>query len=114
LTIEKPEYSRRENVRIGIYASDKAGNPVEADLTVSVVKESILFSAGENGINESGKKYSLAGIVPLNTDSPMYIPELEEHIISGVIRSKGTGEPLKKIDLSLSFVGKLHRISWQN
>ena len=106
LTIEKPEYSRRENVRIGIYASDKAGNPVEADLTVSVVKESILFSAGENGFKGSGKKYSLAGIVPLNTDDPMYIPELEEHIISGVIRSKGTGEPLKKIDLSLSFVGK--------
>jgi hypothetical protein len=109
LTIEKPEYSRRENVRIGIYASDRAGNPVNADLTVSAVKKGILNSDSENAFNGSGKKYSLAGIVPLNTDNPSYIPELEEHIISGIIRSKGTGEPLRKIDLSLSFVGKSAR-----
>jgi hypothetical protein len=109
VTIEKPEYSRRENVRIGIHASDMTGKPVEADLTVGVVKKGILSSNAENTFDGPFTKYSLDGIVPMNTDNPRYIPELEEHIISGIIRSKGTGEPLKKIDLSLSFVGKSAR-----
>ena len=109
LTIEKPEYSTRENVRIGIYASDKAGNPVEADLTVSVVKKGILNSGSETVFSGSGTKYSLVGTVPLSTDDPIYLPELEEHIISGIVRSRSTGEPMRKIDLSLSFVGKSAR-----
>lgn len=109
LTLEKPEYSKREKVRIGISATDKAGNPVVMDLTVSAVKKGILNSDRVDQFNSSSASPFIPGILNLNIDNPLYIPELEEHIVSGFIRSKGTDEPLKKTDLSLSFVGKSAR-----
>ena len=111
LSLEKPEYSKREKVRIGISATSKAGNPVVMDLTVSVVKNGILNSDKGDQFNSSSVSPYIPGTLNLNIDKPIYIPELEEHIISGFIRSKGTDEPLKKTDLSLSFVGKSDGIS---
>jgi hypothetical protein len=42
ITFQKPEYSKREKVKIEISAKDLAGNPVETDMSVSVTKSIVV------------------------------------------------------------------------
>lgn len=130
ILLAKQEYSTRERVQVEISATDLEGNPVETDLSVSVAKSaitgssenSILYSFGSNilnsitvaGISDSSvfytiKEYKWDDEINTSEVSKDFIPELEGHLISGSIRSKTTGEPLRKTDISLSFVGKAAR-----
>jgi hypothetical protein len=105
ITLEKPQYSSREKVKMEISATDMAGNPLETDLSVSVAKSAVINSTG------------LTSFYCFNTnDGPVrreggseYLAELEGHLISGSLRLKATDEPLKNTDLSLSFVGRTAR-----
>ncbi len=90
-------YSLRDEVKLDITVSDLSGNPVEADLSVSVVKS---FLAGNREVNFTND------FDYLSETTPSYLPELEGQLISGIIKNKVTYEPLKNTDLSLSFVGK--------
>jgi hypothetical protein len=105
LTLEKPQYSPRGNVRLSISATDMTGKPVESDFSVSVTRSVLL------------KPSSVSNVVRVNdintifrrTSGKEYLAELEGQLISGHIRQKTTDEPLKNIDISLSFVGKIAR-----
>jgi MG2 domain len=105
INIGKQEYLSREKVKIMISASDIAGNPVETNLSVSVAKSCVINSSELTSFysieSKEGKIHRL--------DGPENIAELEGHLISGYLRLKTTDEPLKKTDLSLSFVGKTAR-----
>jgi hypothetical protein len=133
IALNKPEYSSREQVKIEISATDKSGNPVETDLSASVAK-SCVVNAGEghpiDGFrlygtttdNMTGKK---AGEINdylisvnnnqlnwknvTNPEETKYLPEIEGHLISGVIRYKDSDEPVNDTEISLSYVGKTAR-----
>jgi hypothetical protein len=109
IKLQKTEYSSRENVKIVISASDAAGNPVESELSVSVAKRTIVNSASSDTFNNTGLSPSIGNVVNNNNETPLYLPELEGHLISGYLRQKGTNEAVKKTDLSLSYVGKTAR-----
>jgi hypothetical protein len=106
ITLQKPDYSSREKVSVMISATDMEGNPAEADLSVSVAKSAVVNSTTKNITSR------------LTIQDPMlnetinfhdYLPELEGHLISGYIRLKSNDEPLRKADVSLTFVGKTAR-----
>ena len=105
ITLQKPQYSSREKVKMEISATDMGGNPVETDLSVSVAKSVVINSTGLTSFycfqTNDGPVKRVAG--------PEYLAELEGHLISGYLRVKVTDEPLKNTDLSLSFVGKTAR-----
>ncbi len=105
IALQKSSYPLREGVKVLVTATDNDGNPVEADLSVSVTKSVLLNRTGQafNSQNPDSSARSE------NIENPSFIPELEGHIISGYMRSKSTGEPLKLTDISLSFVGKTAR-----
>jgi len=105
VTIDKPEYTPREKVKISISATDRSGNPVETDMSVSVAKSAIVSQTGTSGFNGF---YVNNGIVAVDS-VPRYLPELEGHLISGTIKMKVTDEPLKNIEVSLAYVGKTAR-----
>ncbi len=102
-TPQKNEYQAREKVMVDISVTDLAGNPVEADLSVSVVKPVLLY--GENMSHEGNTETLNEAIKSVNVN----LPEIEAPLLSGIIKSSKTNEPLKNIDLSLSFVGKSAR-----
>ena len=104
-TLEKPQYSPREKVKMEIAVTDMAGNPVETDLSVSVAKSVVINSTGLT----SFYCFNSNDRVGNRTGGQDYIAELEGHLISGYLRLKTTDEPLKNTDLSLSFVGKTAR-----
>lgn len=105
ITLEKPEYSSRQKVKIEISATDMAGNPVETDLSVSVAKSAVVNSTGMTSFYSFNRKDAQISRV----EGPEHLAELEGPLISGYLRLKATDEPLKKTDLSLSFVGKTAR-----
>jgi hypothetical protein len=135
ITAEKSDYAPREKLKINISATDNAGRPLEADLTASVTKSAVVKPAGTmlislNGsddyepdendykdaaeINDYLISFPASGIDPNNLMNPektifRYLPELEGHQIRGHIRMKGTDEPLRNTDISLSYVGKAAR-----
>jgi hypothetical protein len=135
VTLEKPEYSIREKVKLTISASDMAGNPVETDLSVSVAKQAVAAPSGitylkrssltsipGNNINEysvnqindylisyKNKDFNWKNILNSPDARHNYLPELEGHLIKGFVRLKTTGEPMKNIDISISWVGKTAR-----
>jgi hypothetical protein len=131
INILKNSFSEREKIEIGITATDGKGIPVESDLSISVVKT---FTVDKNSFNN--KKYSqLPGFATIISDTilpdinnyllfytssdpvmkqdetnsnsfPVYLPELEGHLISGSIHDRKSGEPIKNENITLSFVGK--------
>jgi len=130
LNINSRSPSARGKVKIGINTSDLNGNPVESDLTISVVKS---FTTDDSPYREmtrsiglpSTESFTTGQIFPeindyliflpfsdalLNINStdfiPEYYPETYGHSISGNLRNRLTGEPLKNEIISLSFVGK--------
>jgi hypothetical protein len=102
ITPGKPEYSSREKVVLEVYATDMAGNPVETDLSVSVAKSVLVNSTDQT----SFYSFSPVDKIISRVGGQENIAELEGHLISGTLRLKTTDEPLKDIELSLSFVGK--------
>jgi hypothetical protein len=109
IILQKPDYSTRDKVRIAVSAADMSGKPVETDLSISVVKSAIVNPLSKsvnnkvNAISSDTLNMSRKNVVPL------YLPELEGHIINGSMRLKANDEPLKKTDLSLSYLGKTAR-----
>jgi hypothetical protein len=100
---EKEAYMARENVKINISVTDLSGNPVETDMTVSVVKPYLLNEERlSTGDSRDMEKRALIY-------RPDQLPEIEGPLLSGVIKNKSTNEPLKNIDISLSLVGKTAR-----
>ena len=105
ITLDKSEYASREKIKLEISATDMQGNPVETDLSVSVAKSITVnstgetsfhcFNQGDDNINRSVGSENLA--------------ELEGNLLTGFLRLKATDEPLKKTNLSMSFVGKTAR-----
>ena len=125
---DKKNYSAREKVKIDITAVDALGKPVESDLLISAVNL-VTMPARENilpedlqftGLPEINNK---AGIWSVNDQlifmqnrpglitgknglqKQVYLPEPDGHIISGAIRNTVSGEPLRKENIVLSFVG---------
>jgi hypothetical protein len=102
ITLQKPEYGTRQKVKIAIKATDKSGNPVETDLSVSVAKSAVVNSTGMYILRDRDISFTSEVV-------PTYLPELEGLLISGLMKGRSTGEPLGKTDVSLSYVGKSAR-----
>lgn len=124
-------HAKREKIRIDITATDNSGNPVETDFSISVAKD---IATGNTGL-KSGKHRQMAELLPVSEDcntaginewlifykahetvsdrngnksayNPAFLPELDGHLISGTIKERISGEPLKRESVTLSFVGK--------
>ncbi len=98
VSFDKNQYSPRSNVKLIISATDNSGNPVESDLSVSVTRSALVRSSSRSGFSAANYSGRING--------REYLAELEGHLISGHIRLKTTDEPLKNLDISLSYVGK--------
>jgi len=126
---DKQTYSAREKAKIEITAVDAMGRPVESDLLVSAVnlftlpaRENILEEdlqiSGLPGVNNKAGICSVndqliflqnsAGLISDNDgrQKQFFLPEPDGHIISGVISNTVSGEPLRKENIVLSYVGK--------
>lgn len=123
----KEWYFTRDKVKLDISVTDMAGKPVEADMSVSVVKPSLVIAEGANSSNKieslsetgspkSGNMLLTVENIDHKNDKdtlitnmetfPFHLPEIEGPLLSGIVKNKATNEPLKDIDISLSFVGK--------
>ncbi|MCJ7449262.1 MAG: hypothetical protein MUO72_16425 [Bacteroidales bacterium] len=100
--LNKKKYQTRDKVKLDISVFGAAGNPVNADLSVSVVKSFLADTFRKYQTERSG----IANFINYSFEIPSYLPELEGELISGVILNKATNEPLRETDISLSFVGK--------
>lgn len=130
ISIPEKTYSSREKVKMIITATDNNGNPVESDFSISVVKAVTVgdksyerdkqrqfpgftgaYDKQSTDINDyllfhnSNEKSSDLNAKVITGD-PLYLPELEGHLISGNIRNRKTGEPVRNENISMSFVGK--------
>lgn len=125
---QKSSYSPREKILIGILATDSSGNPLVSDFSLSVAKAVTIYekrswdrnftwfpdTLSDNSINSNPDSFAffmprdLRAIGDLNElpGARAFIPELEGHLISGRIKDRITGEPLRNQNISLSFVGK--------
>jgi hypothetical protein len=130
ITLPRKAYSSREKIEMIITATDSRGNPVESDFSVSVAKAVTI----NEGIDRN-KFRQLPALASINSDKlsedinnwlifynpqhpaadqieklinmdPLFIPEVGGHLISGNIKNRKTGEPVKNENISLSFVGK--------
>lgn len=105
ITLAKKDYTSRERMKIEVTATDMSGKPVEADLSLSVAKSVVVNSEDATSFYCFNRKGGSTG----RSESPVYLAELEGHLINGFLRSKVNDEPLMNTDLSLSFVGKTAR-----
>ncbi len=132
---DRNAYDERQDVHINIMATDSKGKPVEADMSISVVKSALAdtgkaysqhmienvpeapllrndscFLAIDNLYNKNilihGKQNPL---VYITKKQPLHLPEIEGPVLSGIIRSKASNEPLKNVPLALSILGKTSR-----
>jgi hypothetical protein len=106
---QKEKYLPREKVKLDISVTDRAGNPVETDLSVSVIKPSLLNQDRKNPlpINDNLPLTFDQGLLNNSAKAiPDHLPEIEGPLLIGTIKNKITNEPLKNIDISLSLVGK--------
>jgi hypothetical protein len=109
---DKPEYSSREKVTLKIVATDGLGKPIESDFSVSVAKSGLVDSE-ETDEPAMGNMQTSLSMISKNED-PEYLPELEGHLIHGVMRLKSSGEPLRNSGISLSYVGKIARCQFSD
>ncbi len=102
ISLDQKQYPVRSRVRLSVTATDANGKPVQSDLSVSVTRAALINPTLNNSFhNLSGKNDTYARATQRD-----YLAELEGHLLSGHIRLKATDEPIKNIDISLSFVGK--------
>jgi hypothetical protein len=95
-------FREREKVILDVSVKDLQGKPLKADMSVSVVRSSLVFNELSDDANVSPGKEVTSDF----RESPENMPELEGEIITGTLRNKMTGEPFSKTGMSLSFVGK--------
>lgn len=103
LTSDSSTYGIREPVKVNIQASDLSGNPVEADLSVSVSRSCLyndLRANNHDRVHLSGSE---------KPGSTPYLPELEGVILSGTMLNSTTDEPIASKKILLSIVGKAAR-----
>jgi hypothetical protein len=101
----KGSFGQRENIPVKVKVTDVKGAPLKADLYVSVVRSSLIFSEGMNSFHGY-----LSDTLSGSFRRPQSrLPELEGEFISGTIRNINSGDPLQNTDISLSFVGKTGR-----
>lgn len=132
IRLQKNAYSTREKIKIDISATDDKGNSVESDFSLSVVKAVTVNRRSFVNI----KYRQLSELAPVNTNwnltdindylifynphelslnrdrnnnmsNPVFLPELEGHLISGTIRDRKSDEPLRNENITLSIVGKV-------
>jgi hypothetical protein len=132
INLTKQEYQTRQKVSFDISSSDAKGEPLVADLSVSVVKTCLTekgrinilnrdeYSAfpGEwfSGLTDSEMNdrllvyksniNSTGDLFARRDSAPEHLPELGGQLVDGVLRNRLSHEPLKATDISLAFVGK--------
>jgi hypothetical protein len=122
----------RDELKIDITATDSDGRPVESDISITVAKA---FTLNKNSFNRPGYRqipglatitadlaspdindyllfysspdFNLDSEMGSNNAFPVYLPELEGLLISGNIRDRKSGAPLKNENITLSFIGKV-------
>lgn len=102
--LSKNEYTPRDQVTMEIFAADGKGNPLETDMSVSVAKSVVVNSEKPQSF------YSIdRNNIMTRAEGQEHLAELEGHLISGYLKIKATNEPLRNVDFSLSYVGKIAR-----
>jgi hypothetical protein len=124
----------RGRIKIDILATDSKGNPVKSDFSLSVVKPVTINRENINNTLQRQMPELAAAMADCNhselndllifmrsrdlnlsingntlQSSPVFTPELEGLLVSGNIRDRISGEPLRKENVTLSFVGKTAR-----
>ncbi len=138
LRISSRVFPVRKKVTVEVDACNIEGKPYETDLHVAVVKS---FSAEKSCYNELTRPLQNSLTGSFRTDlclsglndyliffpdkdisrhlpvcrpdtSEMFMPEINGHHITGIIKDRSTGDPVKNEKISLSFVGKTARCSF--
>ena len=65
---------------------------------LSDINDYLIFYNSQDLVSDPDEKFKKS--------DPLFLPELEGHLISGNIKNRKTGEPVKNENISLSFVGK--------
>lgn len=108
ISLDKQEYGPRERIGASIQARDVLGNPLEADLSVSIVKSCLL----EDNRSTIQEMFPYSGEPPPGEEQGIpapFLPELEGVVLSGTLLSSTTDEPLGNLNMILSMVGKAAR-----
>lgn len=105
ISTDRAQYGERSKVNAEILLTDHSGKPLDADLSISIIKSPLENS--NTGLFSESQEVNGAGF--FKDSLPDYLPEIEEQLLSGYIKMKITDEPLANTDLSLSFVGKTAR-----
>lgn len=130
--LDKQSYGSREKVKVEIISTDKEGDPVSTDLSVSITKSCTVNTNRVNinnrykhlsllrmGINSyevadindyllsySDDNFDLMKIMNPDKIHPQYLPDLEGIILSGTLRDSNTDEPLGNTKVVFSLVGR--------
>jgi len=104
ITFDSISYGTRERVKASIRARDASGNPVVADLSVSITKSGLFNDKQEGKVKQIPSGESEEPEVPAS-----YLPELEGVILSGSIFNSSTDQAIGNEDIILSIVGKTAR-----
>jgi hypothetical protein len=99
------QYVQRGKILLDINTTDKYGKPVDADVSVSVVRAPLVFPVGMHDFPGSLSD-TLSGAFRRPQSR---LPELEGEFLTGTIRYTSSGDPLQNTEISLSFVGKKDR-----
>lgn len=93
----------REQIVAHVQAKDSSGEPVEADLSVSVVRSCLIKDSRKN-ISEGSRISDNGPAMPAS-----FLPELEGLILDGTLRNNLTEKPISNKNLMLSILGKTAR-----
>jgi len=104
LKFDRSSYGTRERVQVSIHARDSSGNPLEADLSVSIVRSYLLNDQRATFPDPVHSSVRIEPDIP-----PPYLPELEGVVLNGTLLNSTTDEPIGNEDIVLSIVGKTAR-----
>jgi hypothetical protein len=95
-------YSTRQKVKISVNVTDEKGKPVKADYTISVARTVTVNSSDSRPF----RSVLIDSSANTKARTGNFLAELEGLLVSGILRTRTSNEPLKHIPLSLSLVGK--------